>query len=180
MRNMMRETRVMAILLMIFSTGCGSSALIEPGHRGLVFDPYRGGLHDQVLMPGQYLLPTDAQIEDFDVTYSTRREHLHVLTSEGMPIDVELAIIYRPVAAELYALDTEIGRNYYDEVIGPEFRSASRACFAAHSITDLPDVKSKLEEEIETNVRRRIVAKHIEIAAVTLEGVQPQREITEK
>jgi regulator of protease activity HflC (stomatin/prohibitin superfamily) len=171
---MMRDIRMrmMTALLVIFSTGCGASAQIEPGHRGLVFNPYRGGLHDQVLMPGRYLLPPDAQMEDFDVTYTTRREHIHALTSEGLPIDAEMAIIYRPVIAELYALDTEIGQNYYDELIGPEFRSASRACFAAHSISDLRDVKSVLEDEVEGNLRRRLVAKHIEIAAVTLEGVQ--------
>jgi regulator of protease activity HflC (stomatin/prohibitin superfamily) len=170
MRTM--RMRAMAILAMILSTGCGESALIEPGHRGLVFNPHRGGLHDEVLMPGRYLLPPDGRMEDFDVTYTTRREHIHALTTEGLPVDAEMAIIYRPVIAELYALDTEIGQNYYDEVVGPEFRSASRACFAAHSFSELRDVKSVLEDEVESNLRRRVVAKHIEISAVILEGVQ--------
>ncbi|MEO9231887.1 MAG: SPFH domain-containing protein [Polyangiaceae bacterium] len=161
--------------------------MIEPGHRGLLFNPYRdgvsdpaGGLHDLVLVPGAHFIPEGARVDDFDVTYSTRREPLHVLTSEGIAIDAEMSIIYRPIITELYQLDAEVGPNYYAEVIGPEFRAASRACFAAHSITDLPDQHSKLEEEVEANVRRRVVGKHVEIASVTFEGVKLPSEIGER
>jgi regulator of protease activity HflC (stomatin/prohibitin superfamily) len=180
----MRDMRLRLLLIAaMFLTGCGSSAFIEPGHRGLLFEAYRGGandpggLHDEVLAPGTHLIPEGARVDDFDVTYSTHREPLHVLTSEGIAIDAELSIIYRPIIAELYQLDTEIGPHYYTNVIEPEFRAASRACFAAHSITDLPDAHSKLEEEIEANVRRRVVGKHIEIASVTFEGVKLPPEI---
>jgi len=49
------------------------------------------------------------------------------------------------VRAELYELDTEIGTNFYDEVIGPEFRSAARGVFARHSYLDL----MKRNEQVE-------------------------------
>ena len=55
---------------------------------------------------------------------------LHAITAEGLPLDVQVAIIYRPVVSELYELDTEIGPNYYDEVVGPEFLSAALECVA--------------------------------------------------
>jgi hypothetical protein len=93
-----------------------------------------------------------------------------------LPRRLRRSVDQRSIIAELYQLDTEIGPRYYTNVVGPEFRAASRACFAAHSIKDLPDAHSKLEEEIEANVRRRVVGKHIEIASVTFEGVTlPQK-----
>jgi prohibitin 1 len=171
------------LIAAMFLTGCGSSALIEPGHRGLLFEAYRGGpnnpggLHDEVLAPGTHFIPDGARVDDFDVTYSMRREPLHVVTSEGLPVDAEISIVYRPIIAELYQLDTELGPHYYTDVIGPELRAASRACFAAHSISELPDAHSKLEDEIEADVRRRVVGKHVEIATVTFEGVKLPPEI---
>jgi len=52
--------------------------------------------------------------------------NLQTTSIEGLTMGLKVAVIYRPIIAELYELDTEIGPLYYDEVIGPEFRSAAR------------------------------------------------------
>ncbi len=170
----MRHLVLLAIMLVASTAGC--SAVIEPGHRGLLFDPQHGGLQRQVLEPGNHSVGLSGRIEDFDVTYSTRREALHVVTVEGLSIDLGASIIYRPIIAELYELDTEIGPKYYDEVVGPEFRSAVRACIARHSYTELPKA-SALEDEVERELRERIARKHIEVSAVTFENIQVAPEI---
>ena len=64
-------------------------------------------------------------------------------------------MIYRPVVTELYELDTEVGPDYYHEVIAPEFRSAARGVFARHSYPDLERNNEKIEDEIEGDLRRR-------------------------
>jgi regulator of protease activity HflC (stomatin/prohibitin superfamily) len=143
--------------------GCGG-AVIEPGHRALLFDPSNGGLKREILLPGYHHLPSSARVDDFDVTYSSRPEPLHVITSEGLPLDVRVSVIYRPIIAELYELDTEIGRGYYDEVVGPELRAAARDWFARHSYAGLIADSAKVEDEIEREVRVR--------ASVTFEAIQ--------
>jgi regulator of protease activity HflC (stomatin/prohibitin superfamily) len=165
--------------LSLFAVGacavaCGGT-MIEPGHRGLVFDPSRGGLQREVIAPGVYRGP--GRIDDFDVTYSTGAEAIHAMTSEALPIDVRVSVIYRPIVAELYQLDAEIGPRYYDEVVGPEFRAAVRAALARHSYVDLPKTNEKLEDEIEDELRRRVHGKHIEIASVTFESLALPPEI---
>ena len=112
------------------------------------------------------------RLEDFDVTYSTRKEAIRTNSSEGLQLDIHFAVIYRPVVSELYELDTEIGLNYYDEVVGPEFRSAARGVFARHSYTELQRQNEKIEDEIEADLRRRINGKHVEIASITMEAVE--------
>jgi regulator of protease activity HflC (stomatin/prohibitin superfamily) len=167
------------------STGCATT-LVEPGHRGLYFAPNSGGLRRDVLQPGKYTLGwcfmycTPNRVDDFDVTYSTKEEAVTTKSAEGLDLQLKLSVIYRPIVSELYALDTEIGMNYYDEVVGPEFRSACRGVFARHSYTELQKKNEAIENEVEAEVRRRTLGKHVEISSVTLENVVYAPEITEK
>jgi regulator of protease activity HflC (stomatin/prohibitin superfamily) len=165
--------------------GCATTT-IEPGHRGLYFEPNGGGLRREVLPPAKYKLGwcfiycTSNRVDDFDVTFSTKTEDIHTKSSEGLDLDMKLSVIYRPIVSELYQLDTEIGPNYYDEVIGPEFRSACRGVFARHSYTELQKKNESIENEVEAEVRRRTSGKHVEISSITLENVNYAPEIAEK
>jgi regulator of protease activity HflC (stomatin/prohibitin superfamily) len=85
---------------------------------------------------------------------------------------LRIALIYRPVASELYELETEIGPTYYDEVVGPEFRSVARGVAARHPYMELHRKNEQIEDEVEADLRRRTAGKHVEIASVTLESIQ--------
>ncbi len=165
--------------------GCANWTVIQPGHRGILFDPHAQGLHPEVLRPGYHPLRSCSfssvcpRVEDFDVTYSTRKEDIHTISSEGLSLDLHLAVIFRPIEKELYELDTEIGVNYYDEVVGPEFRSAARGVLAHHSYLELQRNNEKIEDEIENDLRRRIKGKHVEVASITLEHVDYAPQIGE-
>jgi len=163
------------------TSGCAYQTL-EPGHRGLRFDPHSGGLGHEVMAPGIHnlgwcFIRDCGRIDDFDTTYSTRRETIHTTSLEGLTMDIHLAVIFRPVISELYELDSEIGPTYYEEVIGPEFRSASRGVFARHQYGELLVKNDKIEDEIEAEVRRRTQGKHVEIASITMEDVEYAPEI---
>jgi regulator of protease activity HflC (stomatin/prohibitin superfamily) len=166
----------MVLLATSMAIGILGCATVEPGHRGLYFDVKRG-LQHEVLTPGRHWTGLFDRIEDFDVTYSTRNEEVRTTSSEGLQLDLRLAVIYRPIVTELYELDTEIGTDYYREVIGPEFRSAARGVFARHSYMELLRKNEQIEDEIEVDLRRRTTGKRVEIASVTLEAIQYAPEI---
>ena len=173
--------RLAMVFLLTFTQGCAYYT-VNPGHRGIRFDPHQGGLNQQVLQPGMYnlgfcLIRDCGNVDDYDVTFSTHKEVVHTTSSEGLTMDVHVSVIYRPVISELYDLANEIGPNYYDEVIGPEFRSSSRGVFARHSYSELMNRNEKIEDEIETEVRRRTRGKHVEVASITMEGVDYAPEI---
>jgi regulator of protease activity HflC (stomatin/prohibitin superfamily) len=177
-------TLVALVAAALACSGCATTT-VEPGHRGLLFAPGAGGLRREVLQPGNYKLGwcfvacTRNRIDDFDVTYSTRAEHLPAQSAEGLTLDLSLSVIYRPIISELYQLDTEIGPAYYDEVIGPEFRSACRGVLARRSYLDMRHHSEAIEDEIESELRSRTRGKHVEIASVTLEQVTLPPEIAE-
>lgn len=159
---------------LVFASGCYT---IDPGHRGLYFDKLHGGLRHDVLQPGMHRVGALDRIDDFDVTYSTRKEEIHTISAEGLTMDLKVALIFRPVISELYDLDVEIGSAYYDEVVGPEFRTATRGVFARHSYLEVQKNNEKLEDEVETELRRRIHGKHVEVSSVTIEAVDYAPEI---
>lgn len=167
-----------ALCVLAFSSGCVGST-VDSGHLGLYFDPAKGLQHD-TMKPGYHRTGNifhSGHLEDFDVTYSTRKEELNTASQEGLALNMKLAIIYRPIASELYELDSEIGTNYYDEVIGPEFKSAARGVLAHHPYGELLSKNSKIEDEIEDAVRERIRGKHIEISSITMEEISYAPEI---
>ena len=165
-------------------TGCGG-AVVTPGHRGILFDPKAGGLRPEVLRPGYYPIGSCflrwvcPRIDEFDISYTTHKEEIVASSVEGLVMRARIAVIYRPIESELFLLDTEVGPNYYEEVIGPEFRSASRGVLARHSYGDLQRVNEKMEDEIEADVRRRTKGKHVEVASVTIEQVDYAPEIAQ-
>jgi prohibitin 2 len=173
-----------ALTTLTMGTGCAGVA-IQPGHRALYFDPGNGGIQHEVLQPGWYRTACPfwepdskcPRVDDFDVTYTTSKEELHVLSQEGLPLDLHIAVSYRPIVAELYMLDTEIGGNYFDEVVGPEFRSAAIGVFAKTSYQDLQRKNGAIEDDIEKALRQRLAGKHIEVSSVLIQKVDYAPEI---
>ena len=163
-----------AVLCMLFSA---CSTTVQPGHLGLYFDGFHGTLQRAPVGPGLHYLGFMGRMEDFDVTYSTRGEDIHTVTAEGLQLELKIAVSYRPVRAELYELDTEVGTNFYDKVIGPAFRSATRGVFARYSYLDLMKRNEQVEDEVRSDLRRRIAGTHLEIALVTVESVKYGDEI---
>jgi regulator of protease activity HflC (stomatin/prohibitin superfamily) len=164
------------VLLIPFTVGCAGTT-IQPGQRGLLFDPSSGGLKREVLQPGYHSLTSCflkracQRIEVFDVSYQTKKERVGTTSSEGLTMEVDVAVNYRPIIAELYELNTEIGQNYYEDIVSPEFKSASMGVFARYSHTQLKKLNEKIEDEIEADLRRRIKGKHVEISSVNIENV---------
>lgn len=174
--------RAWLIFPLSLSLGCAGT-IVQPGHRALLFDPIKGGVQHDVLQPGYYPTPCPIfsracpRVDDFDVTYTRQLEHIQTNSKEGLVLDLKLTLVYRPIVQELYLLDTEIGPNFYEEVIGPEFRSAARGVFARNSYLDLQARNEKLEDEIEVELRRRVEGKHVAVESVLLESVSYAPEI---
>jgi regulator of protease activity HflC (stomatin/prohibitin superfamily) len=168
--------RAFVILAALAFAGCAHQT-VEPGERGLRFDPHNGGIKPEVLQPGMYnlgwcFLRDCGYIQTYDVTYQIRKETVFTPSSEGLAMDVKVNVLFRPFISELYVLHNEIGKEFYDEIVGPEFRSAARNVLARHSYTDLVGKLDKIADQIQEELRRRLNGKHIEIAAITLEQIQ--------
>jgi regulator of protease activity HflC (stomatin/prohibitin superfamily) len=170
----MKTVHSAVAISLAFLSGC---VTVNPGHLGLVFGP--AGMQTTIVQPGiyylapggRYYLGPGKRIDDVDVTYSTKTEDINGASAEGLSLATRISVIYRPVADQLVELSNGIGlTSYFDEVVGPEFRSAARGVFARHSYLELLGHNEEIENEIEADLRRRIIGKHVEISSVTIEA----------
>jgi hypothetical protein len=173
---MNRWTGLLIPFALFFASGCARQA-VDPGQRGLRYSPHDGGVKPEVLQPGSYslgwcLFRDCGYIETYDVTYQTRKESVFTPSSEGLAMDINVIVTYRPITTELFQLHNEIGKDYYEEIVGPEARSAARNVLARHSYTTLVGNLDKVEDEIEEEVRRRIRNKHVDVSSITLEQIK--------
>jgi hypothetical protein len=154
--------------------GC-ASVTVQPGHRALLFDPDRGGMQREVLGPGVYRLG-GGHVDDFSILYAQRRIDFDVPGPEGAVVHAQIAVVYRPIVAELYQLDTEEGTAYFDDVVGPAILSSSRAALeqALFDGDATPPLRT-IEAAMETAARQRTEGKHVEIAYVLLQRLDVAR-----
>ncbi len=171
------------------TSGFGCAGVpIKPGHRGILFDPDKAGLEPEVLKPGwvdttcPFWRPDGLckHLDDYDVTYQTSEEKFHVISKEGLPMDVQIAVSYRPIVSELYLLDTEIGPQYFEKVIGLEFRNAAIGVFSKESYLDLQRLNGDIENKIEKRLRERLKGKHLEVSSVFIQHVSYDPMILQK
>ncbi len=178
---------LLALSALTMGTGC-AGVTINPGHRGILFDPGNNGIQPEVLKPGwvstscAFWTPEGQckRVDDYDVTYQTSDEQFHVISKEGLPMDVQIAVSYRPVVSELYLLDTEVGPHYFDKVIGPEFRNAAIGVFSKESYQDLQRQNGDIESKIEKVLRERLQGKHLEVSSVFIKRVNYDPTILQK
>ena len=169
---------VLTTLGALVVSGCTEYTVVEPGHRGVYFDPSVGVMRES-LNPGRYAVGGGRRVHDYLVVYSRRREEVQATSRDLRALGLTIAVQYRPIVSELYQLDAELGPNYYDEVVGPEFRSAARGVFARHGAREIARENERIENEIERELQRRTQGKHVEISAILIERVTPPPEALE-
>lgn len=162
---------ILSAFLVLFACACGG-AVIEPGHRGLLFDPKGGGLRQEILVPGYHRLASGARIEDYSVLYETRSAAVRATTSDGVAIELGIAIVYRPIVAELYDLAVESGHRYYETTIAPAVLAAAHEVIERTPLDELHRHVAPIELEIESAARKRAHGRHVEIASVVVASVR--------
>lgn len=151
-------------------TACGTT--IRPGERGLAYRALSTpALQTRVLKEGFYWQWPWNDIVKYDVTWQSRTEDVDVLTSDDLHVATRVTVTFRPDDRQLYRLINEIGKNYYADVIRPNFVTIARSEFAKHAHNMLPKEAPVLEGAIVARLRDVIGDKPILLDRVSIDHV---------
>ncbi|EQA38195.1 SPFH domain/Band 7 family protein [Leptospira inadai serovar Lyme str. 10] len=171
-----KKTAFVTLLLSILASyGCFTN--IRPGEAGLRWHPLTSGLQKDLLTNALYLYAPWNDIYLYPIQWTSYKEKVDVLTRDDLTINVVAAVILRPVASEIYNLQIEIGPDYYEKVVRPQFRTSVRNALSAYSMIRISKETPKVSQDIRQALSEKLRGKHIEIDDVIIDDIEYSRPI---
>src|SRR5690349_4080692 len=148
----MLKVRHLAIVAFGLVLGCGVT--IRPGSAGLKYKALRNpALSENIYDPGYYPLWAWNRMIVYDITTQSQMMEVHVLTKDNLHVPATVTVTFHPDRNKLYELHTQIGPNYYEELIGPAFLTLVRGEFSHHLHNDLASESSQIEAEVKKRLQ---------------------------
>ncbi len=152
------------------STGCSTFVRVGAGETAVVHTP--DGVMKAPLQAGDYRLGLDDTTTAYSIRSQEKEEPLDVLSSDGLRIVLDTSIRYHVVPGDVVALDRELGRDYYDVLVGPTLRSEARKVVGRFRPEEIYSTQRELiEKQITDGVEASIKGRHVELEAVLIRNV---------
>ncbi len=165
-------TVALVVLGLIFAYK--STITIKAGEAGVLYKTFGGGVvTDQPALDEgfHFILPWN-KVFTYEVRQQELFEQMKVLSSNGLDIKLDATIWYRPKTDELGTLHKKIGASYLDRVIKPAIRSATRSVVGRYTPEQIYSSKRDvIQKEIDTETRKILSDKHIDIISVLVRDV---------
>ena len=157
------------VLLAILASS--STSCVRTGHVGVV--TVFGRVTGRTMGEGIHLVNPLSRVHELDVKTLEIKERASVPTKEGLIMGVEASVLYHLQpnrAADVYQ---QIGVDYANVLLVPNFRSAIRAVTAANSASSLySDAREGIARQILADVQQQVQPRGIVIENVLLRDLQ--------
>ena len=160
-----------AVLLFIF--GSSMFVTINPGNKGVLFEKLGDGLDKETIYgQGLHIIAPWNEMIIYDVKETETFEKMQVLSSDGLPIKIDLSIIHHPVHDRIGYLHDNIGKEYLSKIIQPALRSVTREVIGNYLPEELYNSKrEEIQIEIFTKTQKIVGTKDITLPAIYIRDV---------
>ncbi len=170
MKSYYYKLPLMALLIVVVSSGC---SVIKPGYNAMKNNNWGKGLKtDQIYSDGVVWHWPWVRMIDYNLQWQTYSEKVAILTKDELHINMTVSVTLRPKKDELPLLELEVGRDYYDNIVRPEFISITRNVFSSYKYSRVSPDSPKIEEEIYQTLIRKTAGKHLEFDNVTVDHIE--------
>jgi regulator of protease activity HflC (stomatin/prohibitin superfamily) len=160
-------SRTVCLLCAVFlSSGCAT--VIEGHERGLYYSAGQGLQHDLVGSGWHWHLPWN-HFTTYDLRWNAHEEEVHIHSKDNLHLNVTLAAVVRPIPAELYQLETEVGPRFYEELVRPAIFAAARDASARFTHLQIATQTHEYEEAVQGALTEHLKGKHLELEAVAVQ-----------
>lgn len=165
----MNRLRIAVVALAFFGLGCQQ---VDSGGQGVLFERFGGGTQDEIYGEGVHIVPPWNYMLVYDVRTQDRPEKLQILTSNGLSVDMDVSIRFRPIKETLPILHQTVGPRYYETIIKPTVRSELRKIVGTFTPEEIYSTKRDLvADEIDKAVKAAVEGRHVEIEAILIRNV---------
>ena len=168
-------------IVLLFIFGASMFVTIHPGQKGVLFETLGDGLDKETVYgQGLHIIAPWNDMIVYDVKETETFEKMQVLSSNGLPIKIDLSIIHHPVHERIGYLHDNLGENYLEKIIKPAVRSVTREVIGNYLPEELYNTKRKeIEDEIFSKTQDIVTGKDINLPAIYIRDVTlPQTLVT--
>jgi regulator of protease activity HflC (stomatin/prohibitin superfamily) len=157
-------------LLAAVAAGCG--ATVPPGAAALKYKALRDpALQTKIHEPGFYFLWRWNKMIVYDITTQTAEEQVDTLTADSVHVPVTVTVAFRPRKSDLYALHTQVGPDYYVELLGPTLVTLVRGEFSHHLHNDLANRSPMIEKAVMEKLQQTVSKYYLLVDRVTIQHI---------
>lgn len=149
-------------------------ATIAPGEGGVVWSA-SDGVQNEPLGEGKHFIGFFSTVDVFDLRAQERNEDLVGLTADGSPVEAGASVVtFHVRAADLPAIDRELGKHYYSKLVSPLVHAVARRVLAGFRAVqlDTPGIRAA-QERMKEVLARELVPLHIVLDNVVFRRIIP-------
>jgi regulator of protease activity HflC (stomatin/prohibitin superfamily) len=146
---------------------------IHAGERGVLWSRWTGTQVNEIYLEGiQFVFPWD-RMYVYDIRYRVASTKLVLLSSDGLPITVDLTVRYRPADKLLGSLQEEVGQDYLNVIVMPEVATALRKVVSRDTVEDLYQSKfGKIREQMLAEARAETAKRFVILDDVMFSNIE--------
>ena len=164
---------VVAILLLVLFWS-RITVTIRSGYHGVLYEYFNDGVDLDGPPYGQgfhFIAPWNEMII-YETRQQEMKETMEVLSSNLLKIQLDVTVLYEPIAAELPDLEVKRGKSYHDKLVRPFVRSVVRQIMAQYLPEEINSSKrEQIEMEIYTGVRDKLEKNFVKLNEVLIRNI---------
>ena len=158
----------MVLCLGSLALGAGCATIVD-GHQRALFFSLGTGLSREPVGSGLYWHWPWNDYITYDLRWTPHKERVDVTSKDGLHLNLDVSVIARPDQRDLYAVETEIGPQYYESVVRPATFGAVRAAAARFGHFEMVTRPKEFELAIREGLLEMLKGKRVEISAVAIQ-----------
>ncbi|MGH1388100.1 prohibitin family protein [Kordia sp.] len=158
-----------------------SAVTINSGEAGVLYKQFSGGVDlENTYGEGFHVVAPWNSMIKYELRDQTVQEQLPALLSvDGLPVEVDLTIQYKPSQENLGKLHQTVGLDYYSRKVRPAINSVARSIIGQYTAEELySSKKNSIQKEIEEQTKKDLEKVYIDLLKVLVEKIELPKKIT--
>lgn len=150
-----------------------SSLTIDAGEAGVLFRTFSGGVDtENTYTEGFHIIAPWNEMITYEVRQQEAKEKMTVLSSNGLEIAVDVSAWYQPDYITLPKLHQEKGQNYFERVVLPSLRAATRSVIGRYTPEEIYSSKRDvIQEEIFTESKKILETQYVQLNEILVRDI---------
>lgn len=176
-RRSRRARTLLALFLVVFSAGLivlwdRVVIPIRSGEAGVLYRFFTGTELETIYGEGVHIIWPFNRMHIYNVRLQTVERTYHLLTNVGLPVDLNVAIRYRPDIRLLPLLHVTVGMDYLEKVVFPETEAVLRRAVGQYGPEEVYTSKRGFLESIVVQSLTNVEDRYILIDDVLVRSVE--------